>query len=121
MAAIVQKKRGATWKFAAIIADDTGIPISDFTGWQIWMTIKKQESDIDDDAVAQVSLEDDGITVIDSETGEVEARFEADVTTLLPIRKYVADLKVKSNDSIAEYDYSATITIDCVVNITGAT
>lgn len=120
MAAIVQKKRGATWKFGAIIRDGSGVPVTDFTGCETWMTIKSQEKDTDDDAVAQVSLGGGGITIVDSDIGEVEARFEANVTSEFEIKKYVADLKFKSNDSTAEYDYSATITIDCVVNITGA-
>lgn len=82
------------------------------------MTIKAQSTDTDEDAIAQVSLEDGGIVVVDAESGEVEVTFAATETINFAIKKYIADLKVKSDTGLT--DYTTTITIDCVVNITGA-
>lgn len=115
----IQKKRGDTWKFKAWIRDDNGIAIADFSDWEIWLTIKRQDSDSDPDAVAQITLSGGGIAITNSGNAEVTGTFDAEVTSEIPVKNYVADWQARSNSGVVKS--SETFTIKCVADITGAT
>lgn len=107
------RKKGATWKMRAIIRIE-GVPVTDFTGYDISMALKNQLED--EEPVAFIEL-GDGIEVIDSGLGKIECVFTPEITSALEIRKYLADLRIENVAN--EVDFSSTFTIDCVQNITG--
>lgn len=115
----IEKKRGDTWKFEAWIADDDGVAITDFTGYEIWFTIKEQGTDIDDDAVAQITLSGGGIVVTDAPTGKITGTVAADVTSEFSLKNHLADWQVRSDTDVIKS--SSTATISCVLDITRAT
>lgn len=112
---VIPKKRGDTWKFIAWITDDSGVAITDFTGWEIWLTLKDQSTD--EIPRAQITLSMGEIVVTDAPTGEVTGTFDADDTSEFPVKNYVADWRMESDTGIKKS--SSTFTIQCVIDITG--
>lgn len=115
----IEKKRGDTWKFFCYVADDDGVAITDFTGFEAWLTIKAQHTDIDDDAIIQVTLSGGGIVVADAPTGKLEATITGTDTDSFAIKSYVADFQVKDADDIIAS--ASSITIKVLPDITRAT
>lgn len=113
---ITERKRGDTWKFVAWIADDLGNPITDFTDWEIWLTIKRQPTDEDEDAAAQVTLAAGGIVIADAGTGKVLATVTD--TQDVSLGNYVVDWQFK--DDSGSIQSSSTQTIKVVADITRA-
>lgn len=116
---ITERKRGDTWKFVIWVADSIGNPITDFTDFEAWLTIKKQDSDEDEDAVAQVTLSGGGIEVDDADIGKLVATVESEVTSECLLVNHLVDVQIK--DDTGYIQSTAKQTIKVVSDITRAT
>jgi hypothetical protein len=81
--------RGDDWVKVLYFTDENGDAIN-ITGWTIFFTVKKNEEDIDDDAVISKD-----ITVHTNPTGGVSSIVLTDDDTDIPPREYWYDIQIK--------------------------
>lgn len=115
----IEKKRGDTWKFICYVADDEGVAITDFTGFEAWLTVKEQHADLDAAAIIQVTLAGGGIVVADAPTGKLMATIPGTDTDSIVPKNYIADFQVKDADDVIAS--ASLITIKVLPDITRAT
>ncbi len=84
-------------QFDIPVVDGDGAAV-DITGWLFWLTVKMTAADADEDALLQVSSEDDTIAIVDAAGGVARATIAAALTAEKTAATYLFDIQAKKLD-----------------------